>query len=273
MFIKIKLKTLNNLSIFCYTMSYYKFRKCDKYSFESIENQTIYFATLHNLNDLFEGICSIREDVSKEVVDKLNRRFIYCISEGDDSFIKNNHYMWTHYADNFKGFCIEYNDCIFDGFQDYNIVGDTQSNVWMRVIYTDSCTDAIDNADNIEQRIGNKICYKKRDFERENEIRLVLHDTKEHIHSRHIKSAIKAIYLGCRISIDDKMKLIGIATKLKIPCYQMCLANASYTLEAHRINVNYEDLCFVDPNTCQLIDVDDKTLNESLAKVTDTQNL
>lgn len=218
-------------------MSYYKFRKCDEYSFEALANQTIYFANLHNLNDLFETMCPIGEDMSKEVVDKLNRRFVYCVSEGDESFIKNNHYMWIHYADGFKGFCIEYNDRIFDGFKDYNTVGHTQENVWMKVIYTDSCTDAIEKADNIEKRIGNIICYKKDEFKNENEVRLVLHDTTNHVHIRPIHSAIKAIYLGCKISIDDKMKLIGIAAQLNIPCYQMSLANASYTLEAHRINI------------------------------------
>lgn len=49
------------------------------------------------------------------------------------------------------------------------------------------------------------------------------------------------------------MRLIYLASKLKIACYQMYMGNSSYTLKTIPINIKFSDLCMVNPQTCQLI--------------------
>ena len=56
---------------------------------------------------------------------------------GDSNFIKDNHLMWTHYAEEHKGFCIEYNDNILSGFKDYELVRNIQENIWVRMYYNE----------------------------------------------------------------------------------------------------------------------------------------
>ena len=87
-----------------------------------------------------------------------------------------------------------------------------------------------------------------------NEVRLIWHKSNQETnYGQDVAASIKAIYLGFRISMQNKITLISIADELKVPCYQMSLVNSSYVLEKHLITVKYRDLCMVDPGTCQLI--------------------
>ena len=232
-------------------MRIFKFRSCNELNFKGLENETIYFSQLNKLNDIFEGRYEIDEKITDKFDQKLGRRLVCCLSTGDESFIYNNHHMWTHYADAHKGFCIEYNEHIFNGFKQYD--NNIQQNVWMPIKYTDSYTEPINVGDDLDVKLVDLISHKNISFEHEKEIRLVLHTTNPYDNKRVVKGSIKAVYLGCRISIEDKMRLIYLASKLEIACYQMYIGNSSYTLKAIPINIKFSDLCMVNPQTCQLI--------------------
>ena len=235
-------------------MKYFKFRSCNEQNFNALEKQSIYFSPLYNLNDVFEGRYVIDEKITDRFDKKLERRLICCFSKGDEKFIHDNHYMWTHYADEHKGFCIEYNDRILNGFKQYKTADNNiQENVWMSIKYTDSYSEPIQQGDNLDIKLADLISHKNISFEHENEIRLVLHTTDPMDNMRSVKGCINAIYLGCRISVENKLKLIYLASKLNVKCYQMCLGSASYVLDKFLININYSDLRMVDPKTCQLI--------------------
>ena len=235
-------------------INFYKFRSCNELNFEGLEKESIYFSPLNKLNDIFEGRYDIDEKISDEFIGKLSRRLVCCLAKGDESIIHNNHYMWTHYADEHKGFCIEYNAHVLNGFKPYSLRDNyIQQNVWMPIKYTDSYTEPINVGDDLDVKLVDLISHKNISFEHEKEIRLVLHTTNPYDNKRVVKGSIKAVYLGCRISIEDKMRLIYLASKLEIACYQMYIGNSSYTLKAIPINIKFSDLCMVNPQTCQLI--------------------
>lgn len=235
-------------------MNIFKFRKCNDLNFEGLQNETIYFSQLKKLNDIFEGRYEIDEKITDSFDEKLGRRSVCCLSAGDKSIIYNNHLMWTHYADEHKGFCIEYDAHIFDGFKQYDSKNNNiQENVWMPIKYTESYAEPIKEGDNLDIKLADLISHKHISFKHEKEIRLVVHTTDSSDNKREVKGCVKAIYLGCRISIEDKMRLIYLASKLKIACYQMYMGNSSYTLKTIPINIKFSDLCMVNPQTCQLI--------------------
>lgn len=133
-------------------MQYYKFRSCkEEYNFQSLENQSVYFAPFDSLNDPFEGKYEIgyfknpHPEVTEESIkQRLNRRLIYSMCKGNEQFVLGNNLMWVHYADEHKGFCIEYSDKILQDFtqfksKDLNI----QTNLWMDVNYDGSRIEPI----------------------------------------------------------------------------------------------------------------------------------
>ena len=122
----------NNFELNMGNKKFYKFRKCDDRYFESLRKGTIYFSSLQDLNDPFEGKFSLGEtcviDANNRLQNKMNRRLVFSMAEdfGNENFVKDNHLMWTHYADQHRGFCIEYNENILMG--DANSDGKITSN-------------------------------------------------------------------------------------------------------------------------------------------------
>ncbi|EPW4543326.1 DUF2971 domain-containing protein [Vibrio vulnificus] len=102
--------------------SLYKFRAFNKGSIELLLNRELWFAKPESLNDPFEcqfdkeqlfsdldGIERIYKDKIAEYADKIINEFN---SMGICSFsrTKKNQLMWSHYADDHRGFCIEFKE-------------------------------------------------------------------------------------------------------------------------------------------------------------------
>ena len=215
---------------------YYKFRLCNENNFLALENMSVYFSSFSDLNDPFEGTFSQRKDLGDNLYGKISRRLISCFSKGDTDFVKTSHLLWTFYADAHKGFCIEYNDQVLEGYKTYEDVKNIQENVWMEISYTHAFQDPIDYGDDVERCIADVIKHKSKDYEFENEVRLVNHTSKPGGRCMAVpKNSINAIYLGCRISLENKQRLMGIANLIGVPCYQMSMDNATYILDAKEV--------------------------------------
>lgn len=216
-------------------MNYYKFRKCDELNVSALENREIYFSSIVKLSDPYEGRFIKDEQLFDNLQQKVQRRYVYCILEGDDSSVRDNFCMWDYYADGHKGFCIEYSSSILDGFKSYNVVRNIQENVWMRVAYTETVPDTIRCEDDVERIIADVLRCKKKQYEHEQEVRLVLHSSD--IVEGYVKTtdAIVHIYLGCNITQENKDRLLLIAKNLKIPCSQMKIENGTYSLSCDLI--------------------------------------
>ena len=238
---------------------FYKFRKCDDRYFESLRKGTIYFSSLQDLNDPFEGKFSLGEtcviDANNRLRNKMNRRLVFSMAEdfGNENFVKDNHLMWTHYADQHRGFCIEYNENILFGFQDYELVKNVQENIWVRMHYSGEMTDEISMFEDLEVKVADILRNKNIAFEYENEVRLIRHTLDLNDKLKNVSDSVSAIYLGCRISCEDKMKLLSICCELGVKCFQMSLEQSSYSLRCDEILFDKFELREVDPITCRLI--------------------
>lgn len=82
---------------------------------------------------------------------------------------------------------------------------------------------------------------------------MVLHTATPEQRFKDVSGCITAVYLGCRIPLLDKLRLVYIAHKLGIKCYQTAISSSSYELEKHEIITDNCDLKMVDSRTCRLI--------------------
>jgi len=166
--------------------------------------------------------------LQKMVEHQKKSTFICCFSECKDSIL-----MWSHYAKNHTGFCIEYN------FKDKNndIINTRALNP---VIYTSDPLDMSDyfsSKDNFNPLIGTYISmFKNSHWSYEKEWRLIfpLGDSSKPFKRKSPK--INAIYLGSKISNVDKEKITDIARRKGIKIFQMSLNIFEYKLDSILIN-------------------------------------
>lgn len=211
-------------------MSFYKFRGCNDLSLSMLRHQEIYFASLDELNDPFEGQFHIAPMIGDDFQQKLDHRRVYCVAKGDRSFVENGELMWTHYADSHCGFCIEYNESLLDGFKEYVEPADIQQNVWLKANYSLSATESMIISDNGDKVLADVLRTKKRDYSYEKEVRLILHTVDPLDSIRSVNGAISAIYLGCRMDEVKMGRLKRIAEMLGVPCYKVERDKESFNL-------------------------------------------
>lgn len=173
----------------------------------------------------------IKEMFSSYKVSFQNGYLVMCVSEAKDEVL-----MWSHYASDHSGFCIEYN------FQELG-PSNPQSRLLCPVIYTDGLFDAshyimqpflrkdhsFNNLFGIYPSISKspKWAYEK-------EWRIV-HPLGPNAsdEQRFIRvPKPKALYVGVKVKSDDIEKLKEIAIQKSIPLYQMVASDASHDLES-----------------------------------------
>lgn len=159
---------------------------------------------------------------------------VYCMTERYD-----NRTLWENYADNYKGFCIEYSfkhflDAPFDDYKNliymfpmtyrkvkpyFNMVPFVDG-VFRQFIYKDETwkDDPGLNAD-----LNMQLFYKSKDYEYEHEWRFSI---KNAGNSKQRFPFINAIYVGHSIAPHNLNRILSIAANLHIPVYQQKLNNA-----------------------------------------------
>ena len=209
-----------------------KMKSCSESEFyEIIENRSELFSklprgTLKRVSDSFiDDFCNATND--KLCEKNLSNIYICALSETN-----NSPAMWAHYAEEFRGFCIEY---------DFSkILGKP---IWCSlnpVIYTDSIPD-------FSEYFGKSDCFnnlisiyaamiKAEDWSYEREWRLIIPLGKQP-DSYFLVNAPKpsAIYLGCRISKEDEDKLVQIARNKDIKVFKMVRPSSTFEVKFKEI--------------------------------------
>ena len=157
---------------------------------------------------------------------------VVCFSE-----LYNSMLMWSHYAQDHKGYCIEYN------FEERDVY---YSHLYP-VMYTKE-RYALSKKDVLEERkdvLYKTTCSKSDVWSYEKEWRIVIANYNriipqkieypEYKYVLDLKNNIKAFYLGAKISDDHKAEMIEFGKKNGIDVYQMVLSSTTYDLEAMRI--------------------------------------
>lgn len=215
------------------------FRPINEYSLSDLINNEISVSSPRVMNDPYDTLLLkwgefIREThKGKKHVDALTQSFepyrirSFCRlkdKQGNDTISKV--LMWSHYADNHKGFCLKYNFS-----KDFIRTEGRFTSRFRDILYHKSGAPFDLNLDSLDT--DKALCTKLNDWEYENEVRLITYapDKKEEFLSIPMdeKSTIEAVYFGYRC--PDK----------KIQTIKNALSNYPAT-KFYKMSSNYNDI-------------------------------
>lgn len=157
---------------------------------------------------------------------------VVCLSEVYDSML-----MWSHYAQNHTGFCIEYDFEEKDMFYKH----------LHPVVYTKEryAVSKIDILDGNKEFLYKTTCRKSDVWSYEKEWRIITANYNKVMPQKlkypngnyvlDLKTNIKAFYLGAKILDNFKDEIIQFGKMNGIVVYQMMLSPKTYELQAQRI--------------------------------------
>lgn len=182
-----------------------------------------------------EVISKVVEQEFEDMATKLSTAlksglFITCFSETNKSIL-----MWSHYAANHTGFCIEYD------FSKLSIK-DPRKRLLYPVIYDDNMFDAteylrptFENKEFNNLMISYAAMNKSEEWRYEREWRYILPygPTKEVLTLKVPKPI--AVYLGAKISDENKIKILDIGKRKGFQIFQMAMENSRFNLNMFKL--------------------------------------
>ncbi|MDF9763486.1 hypothetical protein OKW24_005259 [Peribacillus simplex] len=183
------------------------------------------------VTQVYENSMGIHEEFTRSVISDFQEgTCISCFSEEVNSIL-----MWSHYAYNHKGFCIEYNFTQCD-----------KSDALTRDLYPANYTNELfDIADFLIQKNNvNKLfttysaITKSDEWNYEKEWRLVLTYGKGKAESFNLE-VVKptAIYLGAKISEENRKTVINIAKSKGLRVFQMKMSSNAFKLFYDEVSI------------------------------------
>jgi len=204
---------------------------------QTIMNDEIWFSGIDYLNDPFEKVYSTKMLEEYDGTEQIVTDFFIPFQKDIDEYFNKvgilslckentNLVMWSHYADNHKGYCVEYN-------LNSNIINqlnfENEDEVFlMKVEYEDTPLDFLSLPSNFQFYLRRK----SKLWEYESEVRYI--SSKKGIH-KIPSDSIKAIYLGANINQIVKETIFKLCTEKKINLYQSTLLKNSYALKFEKI--------------------------------------
>ena len=223
-------------------MSLFKFKNAKSINdfnrdIQTILDDKIWFSGIESLNDPFEKVYSTKIFDEYDGTEEIVTNFFIPLREHINEYFEKvgilslcgrntNLVMWSHYADNHKGYCIEYN-LNLDEMNSLNF--ETEDEVFLfEVEYDNSPIDFLSLPSNFQfyLRRKNKL------WEYENEFRFI--SSKQRLHNIP-KNSIKAIYLGANVNNIVKNTFLNLCKEKNIKLYQTYLSNNSYELKFKKI--------------------------------------
>ena len=209
----------------------------EHYNYEDLKYNKMVFSPISFFNDPFDCDYLIKitsndiEEKDKlslklkiqDIINKINSTYrIACLCEDNDSIL-----MWSHYADNHKGICVEY---------DFERLIDTFKPDLFPIIYTENRT--IYTQDDIccySLTFQRHVFFKSDIWSYEKEWRILKPKKNEEEIFKKIILMPKAIYIGYKMPEENKKKLITLCENNNLECWQMQLDENEYKLSPKRI--------------------------------------
>lgn len=199
------------LEFFLLTIQGYFYKNWDKYKLEVL---------------IFNGIFEVIKEKIEDKTNKLKKLFrVSSFTIQNDNIL-----MWSHYANNHKGFCIEYainknepNELLFN---------------LSPVIYSNERTKMNEfffNSKTIFEWYKNGLLKKSNLWSYEKEWRLILLKNDCLVDGTFLFYPIKAIYLGCKISNEERKKIKELIVGKKIELYQGEMSEEYYQINFKKI--------------------------------------
>ena len=187
----------------------YSFRRFNDHSKDDLINNKITVSPSTNMNDPFDSVINLwgSEEQLKETckerkhIKNLSKSFDYfrirSFCNGDTEKALEELLMWSHYADNHRGYCIKYKLSKHFIKQDEN---DSFEHMFLKpIIYR---KDKVDISEMTTINTDLAFATKHRSWKYENEVRLIVYNpNKEDAFygiPLDIDSCIEAIYFGCK---------------------------------------------------------------------------
>lgn len=182
---------------------------------------------------VFECLTNYQKEIndSKISLESQNHICIGALSENINSTL-----MWSHYGDEHKGFCIEY---------DFNIA---DKKYWVPlhpVIYQNDIPDFSKYMTHKNRLTGLVIAtyasmIKAQDWKYEKEWRIILPyiNNEKNAEKTGVKFRLptpKALYLGCRCNEENSNKIVSKAQEMNVPVFKMKHKPQSFLLEYESI--------------------------------------
>jgi hypothetical protein len=239
----------------------YKYQSCTNYSLGNLARHSVWFSKPETFNDPFDCDINLRIiDVTDENVKAMIARLggsvsksisnddainmalaateivkkkqwaeigVACFTEESESIL-----MWSHYADNHRGFCLEF-DTSYHPFKPY------KTETVIKVNYADSYPSLSIN--DIPQKILSQsislpkalLGTKSSHWCYENEWRIFSEiGNKEYPYE---KLALTGVYFGCKMKDKDKVKIASILADSPTRIYQMKRSNSEFIVTKEEI--------------------------------------
>ncbi len=162
------------------------------------------------------------DSIIQPVLDTLrNSIAIYCLTEEKDSIL-----MWSHYGDNHKGFCIEYDfDEIRENFEQFH-----------PVVYDEEfCNISEYIMESNPNSVFRAVISKAYEWKYEKEWRAILVNNSKSSGHTITSPKIKGIYLGCKADEVLERKIKDIIKDGNIPLYKMYIMKNRFKILERRI--------------------------------------
>lgn len=219
-------------------MYYFKFCPFNKKTKENLKmlcENKIRASSFDELNDPFEIEKTRRlyskyhekQDGLEEFIRRYKRRGVYCLYGSEDidfPLSVDSSAMWSHYADDQKGFCIVFSD-------DLRWVNDSEAQL-MEVQYQNDLPEIlIQNQYGIvaDKILLELISIKGTGWRNEKEWRIVFKRNKEFFGIP--TGTVKCIICGCYMTEKDKNMLTGYAKKLSCELKMIRLSSVKFGYE------------------------------------------
>lgn len=248
------MKSINEFALQFCPKKLFKYRSfdSDKQYTDIIEHQNLFAPPAIQLNDPFDCTCAF--DINK-VADSFTKRRYHMMKPDYalyDSRINkkikeitqnklrekikvlslsgnnNSLLMWSHYASNHEGFCIEI---------DANNLSFVKQNLLYPVIYSKKRFDITKNMlENDKDSAGEKtFLFKSKEWEYEDEWRIICANEKSKGHTYDFSKSTTGIYLGANISEENMNYVLERTKDTAIKIYKMYLSDTEYTLKYQQL--------------------------------------
>lgn len=171
------------------------------------------------VNRFGNGVDKItREQMDGIVEDLRGDIYVFCFSE-----LYNSILMWSHYAKNNTGFCVEYDTSLIKDYIKQNLVP---------VLYENKYIDITNSIISSNKNSG-IICsiVKARDWEYEKEWRLIEYEANH----KYLKKQISAIYLGINCDTKNQERVVSWGNENKVKILKMKRSDSKYELLSAKI--------------------------------------
>ena len=183
------------------------------------------------INSLFEGIDGIIKKhlvgANREKINKMQNAMKVCSFCEDHTQLL----MWSHYANNHRGFCVEYNISLWKA-------NDIRKRLIHPVIYQKDFYDVTEHLlSQVQKGTFNNLypiisgSTKSKEWEYEKEWRFIFQIGDSFPTQNYPMTCQSKVFLGHRINPENKNKILEIAKEINLPVYQSYASKEKYELE------------------------------------------